>query len=784
MVNSLMPLEIDSHTYSTAAMGGIQDNRAYQEAIKAPVDLIIMQWDDSDLHSKTNFQRNSVLRKSEVEKIQLGSGKRKLVIANKSFGDFNPTRGEVQDLDIQMQWDKNRDGIPDAGAPKWFAPVNLDWEQPDLSKDAYGYKNYAYLDKHPLYLVRYWEDEWINYMKTFIDELAENSWDGIFLDVIASPEWLKKDDLRAETYTNQELADFTYKSLSEIKDHINLNWPTFKLIINGTSHGNWLHLNPEISTLVDGFILENLAFYPSDRDPSRGENLFPSASKFIDYRGDSEIIKLQSIVNQYTNKPVLMPVEAIESDIRSFKQLARFSDQFNLVPTIKYDQLQRITGDTTIDWKLRHSIVPLLYTKVDINKTNNIENENVFPSMIIGLDGDDVLKGNNLIDIFMGGSGNDSIFGDKGIDLSIYREDSNKYSINKHEDETFKISIKPEYNNLYKLKISLKPYPLAGENATFSLTINDEIYTTNQEILTNETKEFIYELNEPINNIIFQHTNKGSIQVKSIDINKNKIDLSTVTFLDGKEAWAGYNKTYNDINPGSGRISFDTSTYNGVVSNEGTDTLNSIERLSFTDQDLYLIGEEYKPINYLGEVPNKSYSGNSSDYKFYNLGNDNYGIGTRTGIDELTGASILKFDDKDMNLVNDIKETFDQVTGLNTDSGRMFRLYNASFKRLPDPDGLKYWITQFSSGANDIRTVASSFLGSAEFAQRYGDEVTDEKYVTTLYQNVLGRAPDTSGLNYWLGQLSSGAETRYEALLGFAESAENKALFTEMTGFG
>ena len=56
--------------------------------------------------------------------------------------------------------------------------------------------------------------------------------------------------------------------------------------------------------------------------------------------------------------------------------------------------------------------------------------------------------------------------------------------------------------------------------------------------------------------------------------------------------------------------------------------------------------------------------------------------------------------------------------------------------------------------------------------------------MNTLYQNVLGRAPDTSGLNYWLGQLNSGAETRYEALLGFAESAENKGLFTEMTGFG
>ena len=48
----------------------------------------------------------------------------------------------------------------------------------------------------------------------------------------------------------------------------------------------------------------------------------------------------------------------------------------------------------------------------------------------------------------------------------------------------------------------------------------------------------------------------------------------------------------------------------------------------------------------------------------------------------------------------------------------------------------------------------------------------------------LDRDADTSGLNYWLGQLNSGAEARYEVLLGFAESAENKALFTEMTGFG
>ena len=114
----------------------------------------------------------------------------------------------------------------------------------------------------------------------------------------------------------------------------------------------------------------------------------------------------------------------------------------------------------------------------------------------------------------------------------------------------------------------------------------------------------------------------------------------------------------------------------------------------------------------------------------------------------------------------------------------MFRLYNASFKRLPDPDGLKYWIGKYSSGENDSRAVASSFLVSDEFKQRYGANVSDTTYVNNLYQNVLGRLPDSSGLNYWLGQLNSGAETRYEVLLGFSESAENKTLFSEMTGFG
>ena len=226
-----------------------------------------------------------------------------------------------------------------------------------------------------------------------------------------------------------------------------------------------------------------------------------------------------------------------------------------------------------------------------------------------------------------------------------------------------------------------------------------------------------------------------------------------------------------------------TITDTRASTNDGTDTLSHIEKLTFADKNALVTSKEIKSINFHGFQSKKVYPGISDTYKFYALGENQYGIGTANGIDALTGQSVIQFDDQSLNLATDIKSTFDQVTGLNTASGEMFRLYNAAFARFPDADGLKYWIDQFSSGRNTRRVVAQSFLGSAEFTDKYGSNVSDETYVNNLYKNVLGRDADTEGLNYWVGNLSSGLETRYEALLGFAESAENKALFTEMTGF-
>ena len=216
-----------------------------------------------------------------------------------------------------------------------------------------------------------------------------------------------------------------------------------------------------------------------------------------------------------------------------------------------------------------------------------------------------------------------------------------------------------------------------------------------------------------------------------------------------------------------------------VGSNDGTDTLKNIEYLQFSDQTV----EESK-VDIV-----KTYTGNFHDYKFYNKGNGVYQIKTDSGFDDITGLPSLNFSGeattssfRSISAIIDVKGTFDQVTGLNTYSGRMFRLYNAAFKRLPDPDGLEYWIDKLSTGDNTDRVISESFLASDEFAERYGTDISNGQYVKTLYTNVLGREYDQDGYDYWVGKLDEGRE-RYQLLLNFAESDENKGLFTDMTGF-
>ncbi|GAB2851361.1 hypothetical protein GCM10027277_19550 [Pseudoduganella ginsengisoli] len=130
-------------------------------------------------------------------------------------------------------------------------------------------------------------------------------------------------------------------------------------------------------------------------------------------------------------------------------------------------------------------------------------------------------------------------------------------------------------------------------------------------------------------------------------------------------------------------------------------------------------------------------------------------------------------------LVNIERLTFSDklAVGLDIDGngGQAYRIYQAAFDRAPDLAGLGYWIGRMDAGAS-LREVAQGFVGSDEFAIRYGGgNPTNFDYITKLYNNVLHRPAETNGFNYWLDVMDTNRATRAEVLAYFSESSENQA---------
>lgn len=97
------------------------------------------------------------------------------------------------------------------------------------------------------------------------------------------------------------------------------------------------------------------------------------------------------------------------------------------------------------------------------------------------------------------------------------------------------------------------------------------------------------------------------------------------------------------------------------------------------------------------------------------------------------------------------------------------RLYQAYFLRIPDTGGLSYWIDQKLAGV-EFQSISEAFAGSQEFQDRYGS-LDNSAYTSLVYNNVLERAPDQAGLDFWTNSLNAGA-SRGSVMTGFSESVE------------
>jgi len=96
------------------------------------------------------------------------------------------------------------------------------------------------------------------------------------------------------------------------------------------------------------------------------------------------------------------------------------------------------------------------------------------------------------------------------------------------------------------------------------------------------------------------------------------------------------------------------------------------------------------------------------------------------------------------------------------------RFYLQCLSRLPDLDGLSYWVNALFAGSQTGADVAAGFVFSPEFTSL---NTSNADYLTVLYLAFFDRDPDSAGYNYWMSQLNSGV-SREDALCGFINSAE------------
>lgn len=166
-----------------------------------------------------------------------------------------------------------------------------------------------------------------------------------------------------------------------------------------------------------------------------------------------------------------------------------------------------------------------------------------------------------------------------------------------------------------------------------------------------------------------------------------------------------------------------------------------------------------------------SYNGNLADYAI-DLRNgsisDNRGI---DGLDHIKNIELLQFADRSINL--SVLSEFNSLAPATATS--LIELYIAFFQRIPDANGLAYWISEAKNGKS-LEQIASSFYAvGVQFSDLtgYKANMSNADFINTIYKNVLGRSEgaDAGGLNYWENELSSGNTSRGNLVLSILAGA-------------
>ncbi len=180
--------------------------------------------------------RNGMWTAEEIDSIRKGKRGRKIV-AYISIGEAEDYRPYWRN-----QWDSDKDGRPDKGAAPFLNAVNPDWEG-----------NYK---------VRYWHKSWQSIILKYVDEIREQGFDGLYLDIVDAFEFYEYDAKTDQWQDNRKNPDTgkTYRQdmvawVKEIARHAREAKPNFLIV---PQNGVQLLTEPGYVKTIDAIGIEDL----------------------------------------------------------------------------------------------------------------------------------------------------------------------------------------------------------------------------------------------------------------------------------------------------------------------------------------------------------------------------------------------------------------------------------------------------------------------------------------------------------------------------------------------
>lgn len=138
-------------------------------------------------------------------------------------------------------------------------------------------------------------------------------------------------------------------------------------------------------------------------------------------------------------------------------------------------------------------------------------------------------------------------------------------------------------------------------------------------------------------------------------------------------------------------------------------------------------------------------------------------------------TGLITFSDISLNLQIESQAKTISTQDLNT----LIELYIAFFNRVPDANGLGYWIEQRSKGMSFDAISESFYAAAIQYSDQtgYTSAMTNADFVRLIYKNVLGRtgttAPPDTDVNYWANNISTGTSTKGTLVLTMLNAAHS-----------